>query len=80
MINHAGITFLPTRAAQNNVDYGTIVQAYIDADEALGASRRRAEIVAARSEAESECRQLLAIEREVGDAVTARLEKVGVST
>ena len=63
VINHAGITFLPTRAAQSGADYGAIVQAYIEADEALGASRRRAEIAAAKGEAEAERRQLLAIEQ-----------------
>jgi glutamate dehydrogenase len=79
VINHAGITYLPTRAAQTGADYGAIVQAYIDADEALGASRRRAEIVASKGSAETERRQLLAIEQEVDEAVSARLEKVAAS-
>ena len=34
VINHAGITFLPTLAARTGADYGAIVQAYIEADEA----------------------------------------------
>ena len=76
VINHAGITFLPTMAAQTGADYGTIVQAYIDADEALGASRRRDDLMATRGDAESERRQLLAIEREVEEAVIARLATV----
>ena len=79
MINHAGITFLPTLAARTGADYGAIVQAYIEADEAVGASRRRDDLLAAKGDAEAERRQLLAIEREVEEAVNARLEQVGAS-
>jgi glutamate dehydrogenase len=77
VINHAGITFLPTMATQTGADYGTIVLAYIEADESLGASRRRDEVLASRLDAEAERRQLLAIEQEVEQAVEARLERVG---
>jgi glutamate dehydrogenase len=76
VINHAGITFLPTMAAQSGADYGTIVHAYIEADEALGASRQRDEVLAATHAAEAERRQLLAIEQEVEQAVEARLAAV----
>jgi glutamate dehydrogenase len=80
VINHAGITFLPTLSARTGVEYGAIVQAYIEADQAVGASRRRDDLLAAKGDAEAERRQLLAIEREVGEAVNARLERVGAPT
>ena len=71
--------FLPKMATRTGADYGTIVQAYIEADEALGASRRRDELVDARQDVEAERRQLLAIEQEVEEAVAARLEQVGAA-
>jgi glutamate dehydrogenase len=80
VINHAGITFLPTRAAQTGADYGAIVQAYMEADTALGASRRRTDIRAQSTDADAERRQLLALEQELDDAVNARLDRVGAST
>jgi glutamate dehydrogenase len=73
VINHAGITFLPTLAAQTGADYGAIVQAYIEADNALAASRRRHQIATTKVDAEGERRQLLAIEHEVEQAVTTGL-------
>jgi glutamate dehydrogenase len=79
VINHAGITNLPTRAAQTGADYGAIVQAYIEADEAIGAARRRAEIGAEKGQAEAERRRLLAIEQELDEAVTGRLAKVAAA-
>jgi glutamate dehydrogenase len=78
VINHAGITFLPTLAARTGADYGAIVQAYIEADQAVG-SRRRDEVLAANGDAETEQRQLLAIEHEVAEAVNARLGQVVAS-
>ncbi|MCC6162292.1 MAG: NAD-glutamate dehydrogenase [Acidobacteria bacterium] len=73
VINHAGITFLPAVAAQTGSAYGPIVQAYIEADAASDASGRRAAILAANGGAESERRELLAIEAELEAAVVSRL-------
>jgi glutamate dehydrogenase len=80
VINHAGITFLPSLAARTGSDYGAIVQAYIEADEELGASRRRDEVRAAANDVEKERRQLLAIEAEVEEAVATRLVGVAAQT
>jgi glutamate dehydrogenase len=79
VINHAGITFLPTMAERTGADFGAIVHAYIETDEAKGASRRRAEVLATGLPADAERRQLLTIEHEVEQAVLARLDaaKVG---
>ncbi len=73
VINHAGITFLPTMAARTGADYGAIVHAYVRADESIGASRRRHEVLAAGLDAATERRQLLAIEQEVERAVDEHL-------
>jgi glutamate dehydrogenase len=79
VINHAGITFLPGVAAQTGAEPGTIVHAYIEADEAIGASRRRAAVLAAKGDPATEQRELLAIERELESAVVSRLSKVGTA-
>ncbi len=74
VVNHAGITFLPTVAAQTEAEYGAIVQAYVEAEAAIGADRRRAEALAGGGlDAASERRQLLAIEQELEEAVLSRL-------
>ena len=74
VVNHAGITFLPTVAAQTEAEYGAIVQAYVEAEAAIGADRRRAETLAGGGlDAASERRQLLAIEQELEEAVLSRL-------
>jgi glutamate dehydrogenase len=78
VINDAGITFLPRVAAQTGADYGTIVQAYIEAGDAVAAARRRTEIATAEGDTDAERRRLLAIEHEVEEAVTARLGKTVV--
>ena len=76
VINNAGIGLLPRLAAETGADYGAIVQAYIEADAALDATRRRQAVTAAGGDAEAERRQLLAIEREVEDVVIAHLATV----
>ncbi len=73
VINHAGIAFLPVMAQRTGADYGAIVQAYIEADDALDAERRRLDFVSARGDVVEERRQLLAIEQEVAEAVASRL-------
>ena len=73
VINHAGITFLPTIAAQTEADYGAIVEAYIEADAALDASRRRDEALASDGDASGQRRALLAIEADVERAVLSAL-------
>ncbi len=80
VINNAGITFLPTQAVRTGADYGTIVHAYIDADEAVDATRRRRDVAAAGDTAEAERRQLLAIEQEVQEAAASRLPPPAPST
>ncbi len=80
VINHAGITFLPRVAARSGRAYGAIVQAYVEADEALDASRRRDEVLAAGIDAATERQQLLAIEDEVEQAVLSRLAAGADST
>lgn len=76
VINHAGITFLPTIAAQTQAEYGAIVEAYIQADAAIGASARRDQALSAGSDAAGERRALLAIETELEQAVLAKLSGV----
>jgi glutamate dehydrogenase len=73
VVNHAGITFLPTVAAQTGAEYGAIVQAYVEAEAAVGAERRRAEALSGSLDAAGERRQLLAIEQELEDAVLSSL-------
>ena len=73
VINHAGITFLPRMMAQAGAEPGAIVHAYVEADEALGVSRRRHELLAAGADAATERRQLLALEQELEQAVASRL-------
>ncbi|HTV01673.1 MAG TPA: NAD-glutamate dehydrogenase domain-containing protein, partial [Luteitalea sp.] len=73
VLNHAGITFLPGVAAQTGADYGAIVQAYVEADAELGAEQKRGEVLAAKHDAATERRQLLAIEQQLEDVVLARL-------
>jgi glutamate dehydrogenase len=73
VINHAGVTFLPRMIAQTGSEPGAIVHAYVEADEALGASRRRHELMTSGVDAATERRQLLTIEQELEQAVTSRL-------
>ena len=80
VINHAGITFLPRVVAQTGADTGTVVHAYVEADEALGASSRRRALIAAHGDVDAERRQLLAIEQELEQAVLSRLAAVGART
>jgi hypothetical protein len=60
-------------AAQTGAEPGAIVHAYVEADEALGASRRRDELMTSSVDATGERRQLLTIEQELEQAVTSRL-------
>jgi glutamate dehydrogenase len=73
VINNAGIGLLPRLATETGADYGAIVQAYIEADAALDATRRRQAVTAAGGDAESERRQWLAIEHELEQAIAGKL-------